>query len=58
MSFFKRAAAVSILSLTAANVVADPGSPDCSRYRLYGLIPGMTPRDVRETMGERGTVRV
>jgi len=56
MSFSKLAAVAAVLVIAARVASADAPPRDCSRYRLYGLLPGMSVRDVREKMEERGTM--
>jgi len=56
MSSLKVATVAALVLAAAAGAVADPGSPDCARYRLYGLSPGMTAREVRDRMEDRGTL--
>jgi len=56
MNFSKLAAVAALLVVASRSAAADSAPPDCSRYRLYGLLPGMSVREVREKMEERGTV--
>jgi TonB family protein len=56
MSPLKGAAVAALVLAAAASAVADPESPECARYRLYGLSPGMTAREVRGRMQDRGSV--
>ena len=48
-------AAVAFVVLAAMPSVADDAD-ECERYRLYGLMPGMTSREVRDQMAERGKI--
>ena len=46
---------VLLVSFAASSSLAAE-APDCARYRLYGLFPGMTAREVRDTMDDKGKV--
>ena len=53
----ERLLAFACLLLVAPVVVQAQTAPECARYRLHGLSPGMTARDVRDQMDEKGDVQ-
>jgi len=53
----ERLLAIACLLLVAPVVVQAQTAPECARYRLHDLTPGMSARDVRDRMDERGEVQ-